>query len=68
MEIKMRVCDRCGISDKEVQKQGCHIQNIHLNTTNIGTEVDCDLCNECRAGLLNLMRDFIQQKPVKEPT
>ena len=58
----MRICDRCGISDKEVRNRGNHIQNVHMNTTNVGTEIDVNLCNGCRAQLLNLIRQFIEKK------
>ena len=61
--MEMRVCDKCHISNEECIRRGYgHVQNIHINTTNIGIEFDCDLCPHHRAELLNLIREFVQKK------
>ncbi len=57
----MRICDHCRITNKEAADKDCQIQNIHINTTNIGTEMSCDLCDECRPELLKLIRNFCRK-------
>lgn len=61
----MLVCDRCGISNREAAKRHRKpyaINNVHLNTANIGTEISVDLCNGCRAELIGLIQEFIEKK------